>query len=320
MRARTAGAAAARLDKVARAAAAIRGAEALFVTCGAGMGVDSGLPDFRGDEGFWKAYPPMSEKGLSFSQCADPVHFQTDPEFAWGFYGHRMKLYQETQPGLHFEALLRLFGRTPSGGFVFTSNVDGQFQKAGFDPLRIHECHGSIHYLQDVHGLHGGGIVGPVDQESLQLKIDPETFRAELPLPTVRGPPDGGGDAVLARPNILMFNDCHWLSERTNAQRKAMNEWLGRLSRDGPPGGRGVRPDAKVVVIDIGSGTAVPTARIMGAKVAGAFDSTLIRINPRESSVDVGYGSVGPGKGIAFAEGALTVLADIEKQLEAGSC
>jgi hypothetical protein len=35
--------------------------------------------------------------------------------------------------------------------------------------------------------------------------------------------------------------------------------------------------------------------------------------------VDVGYGSVGPGKGIAFAEGALTVLADIEKQLEAGA-
>jgi len=25
------------------------------------MGVDSGLPDFRGDEGFWRAYPPMAK-------------------------------------------------------------------------------------------------------------------------------------------------------------------------------------------------------------------------------------------------------------------
>ena len=33
------------------------------------------------------------------------------------------------------------------GGFVFTSNVDGQFQKAGFRG-NVLECHGSIHHLQ----------------------------------------------------------------------------------------------------------------------------------------------------------------------------
>ena len=40
-----------------RAADAIRTAEALLICAGAGMGVDSGLPDFRGPEGFWRAYP-----------------------------------------------------------------------------------------------------------------------------------------------------------------------------------------------------------------------------------------------------------------------
>ena len=30
------------------------------------MGVDSGLPDFRGNEGFWKAYPPLKEIGVGF--------------------------------------------------------------------------------------------------------------------------------------------------------------------------------------------------------------------------------------------------------------
>ena len=39
------------------AAAAIRKADKLLIAAGAGMGVDSGLLDFRGREGFWKAYP-----------------------------------------------------------------------------------------------------------------------------------------------------------------------------------------------------------------------------------------------------------------------
>src|SRR5262245_5286806 len=52
---------------ISEAAAAIRSAEALLIGAGAGMGVDSGLPDFRGNEGFWKAYPPLRKLGLSFT-------------------------------------------------------------------------------------------------------------------------------------------------------------------------------------------------------------------------------------------------------------
>jgi len=63
---------------------------------GAGMGVDSGLPDFRGDEGFWKAYPPMAKLGIRFSSMANPRWFESDPELAWGFYGHRLNLYRAT--------------------------------------------------------------------------------------------------------------------------------------------------------------------------------------------------------------------------------
>jgi NAD-dependent SIR2 family protein deacetylase len=37
------------------AAALVHQADLLIVAAGAGMGVDSGLPDFRGNDGFWKA-------------------------------------------------------------------------------------------------------------------------------------------------------------------------------------------------------------------------------------------------------------------------
>jgi len=52
---------------IAQAARAIRQADALLIGAGAGMGVDSGLPDFRGPEGFWRAYPPFRQRGLRFA-------------------------------------------------------------------------------------------------------------------------------------------------------------------------------------------------------------------------------------------------------------
>ena len=39
------------------AAKAIKNSQAMLITAGAGMGVDSGLPDFRGNQGLWRAYP-----------------------------------------------------------------------------------------------------------------------------------------------------------------------------------------------------------------------------------------------------------------------
>ena len=68
-----------------QAAEAIRTGDALLIRAGAGMGVDSGLPDFRGPEGFWKAYPPF--RGRKFAEMSTPHWFQTDPALAWGFLG-----------------------------------------------------------------------------------------------------------------------------------------------------------------------------------------------------------------------------------------
>ncbi|HEY2342264.1 MAG TPA: Sir2 family NAD-dependent protein deacetylase, partial [Chthoniobacteraceae bacterium] len=115
-----------------RAAAAVAAADALLITAGAGMGVDSGLPDFRGPEGFWRAYPPFRERGLDFAAAANPRWFERDPAFAWGFYGHRLNLYRGTAPHDGFQILRRWSERMSHGAFIFTSNVDGHFLRAGF--------------------------------------------------------------------------------------------------------------------------------------------------------------------------------------------
>lgn len=114
-----------------RAAALLDQADLLIVAAGAGMGVDSGLPDFRGNQGFWHAYPALGRAGMEFTSVASPATFRTDPALAWGFYGHRLNLYRATTPHPGF-ALLRQWGeRMAHGVGVFTSNVDGQFQAPG---------------------------------------------------------------------------------------------------------------------------------------------------------------------------------------------
>jgi len=106
-------------DKVRLAAEAINAADALLVTAGAGMGVDSGLPDFRGTQGFWRAYPVIAKLGLSFEDMANPAWFRDDPALAWAFYGHRLTLYRKTMPHHGFNQLLEI--GTPSREAILSS-------------------------------------------------------------------------------------------------------------------------------------------------------------------------------------------------------
>jgi NAD-dependent SIR2 family protein deacetylase len=84
------------LAAVQRAADLIRQADALIIAAGAGMGVDSGLPDFRGQDGFWRAYPALAKARIDFYRIASPTAFHASTELAWGFYGHRLALYRKT--------------------------------------------------------------------------------------------------------------------------------------------------------------------------------------------------------------------------------
>ena len=238
---------------VLQAAHRIMEAEAVLVAAGAGIGVDSGLPDFRGREGFWRAYPALGRAGLAFEQIANPAAFARDPTLAWGFYGHRLALYRRTVPHAGF-AMLQQIGAALRGGlFVFTSNVDGQFQKAGFDAQALVEVHGSIHHLQCQHGCRNDiwsadRFEPEVDEDACRLRNEPP--RCHL-----------CGD--IARPNILMFDDWDWLGSRTAGQVARLEEWNRRQAR--PP-----------LTIEIGAGTDVITVRRFAERAGGP----LIRINP----------------------------------------
>ncbi|MBI4645998.1 MAG: NAD-dependent deacetylase [Bacteroidia bacterium] len=267
-------------DNIKEAAECVKKADALLITAGAGMGVDSGLPDFRGNQGFWNAYPAFARLGKSFSQMANPQWFDTNPRLAWAFYGHRLNLYRTTVPHKGFNQLLEI-GKVKKGGyFVFTSNVDGQFQKAGFEEELIEECHGSIHHFQCVtpcssYNWNAGNV---------KIRIDEDTFKAIEPLPEC---PNCG---KLARPNILMFGDWTWIQDRTADQGERLYQWLNKNKNY----------NLKLVIIELGAGTAVATVRYQSEGVASRYGGTLIRINPRDFDVPAGHISLpfGAAEGI----------------------
>jgi NAD-dependent SIR2 family protein deacetylase len=271
-------------ELVRRAASAVRSADALLIGAGAGMGVDSGLPDFRGTTGFWKAYPLYAKRGLDFQAMANPRWFMQDPAFAWGFYGHRLALYRETVPHEGFSILRRWGEGMRHGTFVFTSNVDGQFQKAGFAEDRIVEIHGSIHYAQCFKGCEG---IFTADAFSVALDMD--TLRAKEPLPAC---PRCG---ALARPNILMFGDGFWDGARSDEQEARLEAWLRKIT------------GAKIVAIECGAGTAIPSVRMFSERLARAGNGTLVRINVREPE--------GPANAIGLPMGALEALRAIDAAL-----
>lgn len=244
-------------DQLARCVAMIAQADGLLVTAGAGMGVDSGLPDFRGPQGLWRQYPGLAAARLAFEEIANPASFRHDARLAWGFYGHRLQSYRDATPHEGF-ALLRAIGASlDRGSFVFTSNVDGQFHKAGFAAQRICEIHGSIHFLQCSTPRCAAPIWAADD---FVPQVDAHACRLLNDLP--RCP----RCAALARPNILMFGDGDWCEQRTAAQYEALRDWLAQVRRP--------------VVIEIGAGTAIPSVRRLSEQFAN-----LIRINPDEAAV-----------------------------------
>ena len=268
------------LDAIGKAVDLIKQADSLLITAGAGMGVDSSLPDFRGDQGFWKAYPALGRKSLGFRDMANPDTFSDNPQLAWGFYGHRLQLYRDTVPHDGFRILRAIGSTKPLGAFVYTSNVDGQFQKAGFSESELAECHGSIHHLQCLQAC--SPTIWPADDLSVDIDLDACELRSPLP-----ACPRCGG---LARPNILMFSDWSWLSDRTDLQEDRYQSWI--------------REVLNPVVIEIGAGTDLPTIRRRGE----CLSAPMVRGNPTDAEV-IGSKSVG------LRMGALDALQKIAMQM-----
>jgi NAD-dependent SIR2 family protein deacetylase len=246
----------------------ISSASAIFIGAGAGIGIDSGLPDFRGSKGLWKSIPQFNLDSYEFTRLATPRLFLSDPTLAWGFYGYRLSLYNNTNPHTGYDILHKWASNMSGGYFVYTSNVDGHFQKAGFNKNNILEIHGSIHSLQCSENC-GYGIY----QQNLDITID-NNMRA------IGNLPQCPGCGCIARPNIMMFNDSYYDNSNLINQLKTYKKFIDKL------------PQEKIVILEIGAGTSIPSVRKQTEYLADKLRTRLIRINPHEDTISPGDLSV----------------------------
>lgn len=103
---------------------------------GAGVSTESGIPDFRSQDGLYRQtwrYPPETILSHTF--------FRQQPEEFFRFYRQKL-LCPEAKPNPAHLALARLeqAGRLTA---VITQNIDGLHQAAG--SRRVLELHGSVH-------------------------------------------------------------------------------------------------------------------------------------------------------------------------------
>lgn len=120
-------------EGVERAADIVAGAKkTVAVLTGAGISVESGIPDFRSKGGLWTRFPP--------EEYATIAAFRRDPEKVWRMLSEMEKVLDAAAPNPGHTTLAEMERRGFVGGIV-TQNIDGLHQAAG--SKSVVEFHGS---------------------------------------------------------------------------------------------------------------------------------------------------------------------------------
>jgi len=116
----------------------IADAQRITVLTGAGISTDSGIPDFRGPKGLWTLNPDAE-------RAATLQHYLDDHELRKQSWQTRVKwIDDDPQPNDGHKALFALETRSVLVAVV-TQNVDELHQRAGHDPSKVLEVHGTVH-------------------------------------------------------------------------------------------------------------------------------------------------------------------------------
>jgi NAD-dependent deacetylase len=107
----------------------------VLVITGAGVSAESGIPTFRGKDGYWRNLDPI--------KLATPEAFARDPELVWQWYRERRQRIREAQPNAAHEAIAKL-AQCADEFLLVTQNVDDLHKRAGLAKAEMVQIHGDI--------------------------------------------------------------------------------------------------------------------------------------------------------------------------------
>ena len=168
----------------------------VFLT-GAGISAESGIPTFRGAEGFWR----VGSRNYRPEELATFASFQRMPAEIWAWYLYRRSLCHAAAPNAAHRALAELEDRVGDRFLLITQNVDGLHLRAGNSSARTYQIHGNLDFVRcaaecssDLHPAPDNLLDWPEDRA-----LSPE-HREALTCPACGG---------WLRPNVLWFDECY---------------------------------------------------------------------------------------------------------------
>lgn len=134
-------------------------ADRVLVITGAGVSAESGIPTFRGKDGYWRNLDP--------AMLATPEAFAREPQLVWEWYRERRQRIRSAQPNAAHEAIAKLAQRADEFLLV-TQNVDDLHARARLPKEKMVQIHGDIFVTRCSrcdfeHGGRGGSPEPPED-------------------------------------------------------------------------------------------------------------------------------------------------------------
>merc|ERR1740117_1678028 len=116
----------------------------VVVLTGAGVSAESGIPTFRGADGFWT----VGSENYRPQEVATWEKFNEMPEELWHWYQYRWDICRKAKPNPGHHAIVELEKLMQSDFMLVTQNIDGLHLEAGSDRHCLYEIHGRIDQMR----------------------------------------------------------------------------------------------------------------------------------------------------------------------------
>ena len=170
----------------------------IVVLTGAGSSAESGIPTFRGEEGYWQ----VGSRQYHPQEMATFRAFCEMPDEVWAWYLHRRAVCRASVPNAAHRALVRMERHLGQRFQLITQNVDGLHLRAGQSSERTWQIHGNIDFMRcakecdaTLHPMPAG-----VEVDVGRTNGVDDRLRALLVCPSCGG---------RARPHVLWFDEMY---------------------------------------------------------------------------------------------------------------
>jgi NAD-dependent SIR2 family protein deacetylase len=197
-------------ERIARARKTIQTAEKIVIGAGAGLSAAAGI-EYSGKR-FTESFGPFIEKyGMKDLYTSSFYPFRTQEE-KWAYWAKHISLNLFETPVK--DLYIRLIELCSSKDyFIITTNVEGQFRKAGADETRIFEVQGNYGYFQCAKACHDKLYYN----EKAVAQMLSETRDCRIPSNLIPKCPVCGGELeVNLRKDNYFVQDSNWYNSQEN--------------------------------------------------------------------------------------------------------